>query len=254
VPDRSFVQVSPHPALARSLVDLMRALDRDLEMITLKAIQKPPDLRYHTAEAMAEDLEAYLAGEPVSARSGGFTQIIARLFRETHHATVLQNWGLLWMWHSAVLLLLCTVTNWLKWRDVNSRWPYLALWAGGLIVWAPIFWAIRRRAGPVTFVERQIAHVWGAAVAASISLFIVEMLLGLPVLTLSPDLGLVNGMVFVVKAGILTGTLYVQAAALFITAALMCVFPSVGLLIFGVVSALCFFVPGLKYYREARST
>jgi serine/threonine-protein kinase len=228
--------------------------DRDLEMIALKAIQKPPDLRYHTAEAMAEDLEAYLAGEPVSARSGGLTQVIARLFRETHHATVLQNWGLLWMWHSAVLLLLCTVTNWLQWRDVNSRWPYLALWAGGLIVWAPIFWAIRRRAGPVTFVERQIAHVWGAAVAASISLFIVEMLLGLPVLTLSPVLGLVNGMVFVVKAGILTGTFYVQAAALFITAALMCVFPSIGLLIFGVVSALCFFVPGLKYYREARST
>jgi eukaryotic-like serine/threonine-protein kinase len=228
--------------------------DRDLEMIALKAIQKPPDLRYHTTEAMAEDLEAYLAGEPVSARSGGLTQVIARLFRETHHATVLQNWGLLWMWHSAVLLLLCTVTNWLKWRDVNSRWPYLALWAGGLIVWAPIFWAIRRRAGPVTFVERQIAHVWGAAVAASISLFIVEMLLGLPVLTLSPVLGLVNGMVFVVKAGILTGTFYVQAAALFITAGLMCVFPSVGLLIFGIVSALCFFVPGLKYYREARST
>ena len=73
-----------------------------------------------------------------------------------------------------------------------------------------------RRAGPVTFVERQIAHVWGGAVLASISLFFVEMLLALPVLTLSPVLGLVNGMVFVVKAGILTGTFYVQAVALFL--------------------------------------
>ncbi len=228
--------------------------DRELEMIALKAIQKPTDLRYASAEEMAADLEAYLAGEPVSARSGGFTQVISRLFRETHHATVLKNWGVLWMWHSVVLLLLCLATNTLKWAGVASRWPYSAVWVGGLLVWAPIFWAIRRRAGPVTFVERQIAHVWGGAVAASVSLFIVEMLLGLPVLTLSPVLGLVNGMVFVVKAGILSGAFYIQAAALFIAAGLMCIFPSIGLLIFGVVSSLCFFVPGLKYYREARST
>src|SRR5690606_29927569 len=105
----------------------------------------------------------------------------------------------------------CLVTNFLSAGGVDSRWPYLAVWAGGLAIWAPIFWAIRRRAGPVTFVERQIAHVWGAAVIASISLFIVEMMLGLPVLTLSPVLGLINGMVFVVKAGILNGAFYFQA-------------------------------------------
>ena len=228
--------------------------DRDLEMISLKAIQKPIGLRYSSAAAMADDLESYLAGEPVSARSGGFTQVLARLFRETHHAPVLKNWGVLWMWHSLVLLLLCTSTNLLQHNGVTSRWPYLLLWVGGLAVWAPIFWAIRRRAGPVTFVERQIAHVWGAAVAASVSLFGVEWLLDLPVLTLSPVLGLVNGMVFVVKAGILSGTFYVQAAALFATAGAMCLWPSIGLTIFGIVSALCFFVPGLKYYRESKAS
>jgi serine/threonine-protein kinase len=226
--------------------------DRDLEMIALMALQKPPELRYPSAQAMAEDLEAFLAGEPVSARSGGVSQVVARLFRETHHATVLRNWGLLWMWHSVVLLAICVVTNWMAWRGVESRWPYLALWAGGLAVWAPIFWALRHRAGPVTAIERQIAHLWGASVIGSILLFIVEWVMGEPVLRLAPVLGLLSGMVFLVKAAMLNGVFYVQAGALFLTALAMAQWPAIGHTIFGVVSALCFLVPGWKYYQQRR--
>ena len=57
------------------------------------------------------DLEAYLAGEPISARSGRLTTVVSRALRETHHAAVLENWGLLWIWHSIVILLLCVLTN-----------------------------------------------------------------------------------------------------------------------------------------------
>jgi eukaryotic-like serine/threonine-protein kinase len=226
--------------------------DRDLEMVALKCLQKLPQLRYASAEGLAADLNAYLSGEPVSARSGGFTQVIARVFRETHHAPLLENWGLLWMWHSVVLLGLCLATNWLVWQKVESRWPYLWIWAGGLAVWAPIFWALRRRAGPVTFIERQIAHLWGAAMIASIELFVIEWLLGLPVLKLSPVLGLISGMVFVVKAGILSGEFYVQSVASFLTAGIMALWPEFGHTIFGIVTGICFFAPGWKYHRQRR--
>lgn len=224
--------------------------DRDLELIALRALQKPPGLRYPTAAAMADDLEAYLGGEPISARSGAFTQVLARLFRETHHATVLENWGLLWMWHSLALVVICLVTNWFAWRKIDSPEPYLALWTVGFGTWAAIFWALRRRAGPVTFVERQIAHVWGACTVATALLFLLEMQLGLPVLTLSPVIALISGMAFVVKAGILTGAFYTQALAMFITSFVMCLAPDYGITIFGFVAAGCFFVPGLKYYRQ----
>jgi len=72
----------------------------------------------------------------------------------------------------------------------------------------------------------------------------------LDVLTLSPVLGLVNGMAFLVKAGMLSGQFYIQAVALFLTAGLMAIFPDYAHLIFGTVSAACFFFPGLKYYRQ----
>ncbi|HEY1598502.1 MAG TPA: serine/threonine-protein kinase [Pirellulales bacterium] len=230
--------------------------DRELEMIALKCLQKPQDLRYESAKLLADDLDAFLADEPTAARSGIFTQVLSRAFRETHHATVLENWGLLWMWHSLALLVTCLLTNLLQWQGATSALPYLALWTAGLGTWAAIFWTLRRRAGPVTFVERQIAHVWAASMISIVVLFYVEMIMGLPVLALSPVLGLVGGMVFVVKAGTLSGQFYFQAAALFATALGMALLERLkiplGLTLFGVVSAACFFLPGLKYYWQRR--
>lgn len=229
--------------------------DSDLEMIALKCLQKPQELRYRSAAALADDLAAYLANEPISARSTNVTQLVSRIFRETHHAGILENWGLLWMWHSLVLFALCVITNWFQWRGIQSRLPYLGLWIVGMGAWAGVFWSLRHRDGPITFVERQIAHVWGASMIASSLLIAVETLLGMPVLALSPVLPLIGATVFVIKAGILSGAFYVQAAALFGTALVMAWIRreglhDYGLALYGFVSALAFFVPGWKYYRQ----
>ncbi|MCZ2344026.1 MAG: serine/threonine protein kinase, partial [Bacteroidales bacterium] len=232
-------------------------IPRDLERVCLKCLQKPSDLRYSSAAVLAADLEAYLAGEPMSVEPGSLGSFVSRLLRETHHAAVLENWGLLWMWHSLMIFLLCLLTQALSWSGVDSHSAYLVLWGTGLLTWGTIFWRLRRRGGPVLFVERQIAHAWAGSVIASIGLFIIEVVRDLASLTLSPVLPLIAGVVFLVKAGTLSGQFYLYAGCYFLTAIVMAVLPqtgpwNMGHLLFGLVSAVSFFFPGLKYYRQRK--
>ncbi|MEM6472668.1 MAG: serine/threonine-protein kinase [Planctomycetota bacterium] len=240
------IEQDPSPPRA-----LRPSLDRDLEMIVIRCLQKPIDLRYLSAGALADDLDAFMADEVVSARSGRFAQVLARIFRETHHAAVLEKWGMLWMWHSLVLLVACFLTWQLEFVGIRNRFVYMGLWTIGLGTWAGMFWKLRQRLGPVTFIERQIAHVWGASMISIGMLFPIEWWLDLEVLALTPLLGVISASVFVVKAGMLTGVFYFQAIALFMTAIVMAIAPRWAHFVFGFVSALCFFVPGYQYWRRS---
>jgi serine/threonine-protein kinase len=81
-------------------------------------------------------------------------------------------------------------------------------------------------------------------------MFILEVLMGQQPLTFSPLLAVAAGMVFLFKAGVLAGIFYIAAIEMFATAVFMAIFPQVGVLLFGLSTAACFFFPGLKYYRQ----
>ena len=74
-----------------------------------------------------------LSGLTIVELAGTLAEIVTRMLGDTHHAPILENWGLLWMWHAVVLLVLCLVTNAMQWRGVDQPGPYLLLWLAALL-------------------------------------------------------------------------------------------------------------------------
>jgi serine/threonine protein kinase len=62
------------------LRDIRPGVPRQLEAICLKCLEKQPEHRYASAAALAEDLDRFLAGEPIEARSRGLWERILHRF------------------------------------------------------------------------------------------------------------------------------------------------------------------------------
>ena len=56
-------------------------IDRDMETITMKCLEKEASRRYGTVEALAEDLDRFLAGQPIHARPTTPTERLAKWAR-----------------------------------------------------------------------------------------------------------------------------------------------------------------------------
>ena len=84
------------------------AIDADLATVCLKCLEKEPAHRYGSAEALAEDLECWLRGEPVLARRvGPGERLVKWVRRRPGHAGLLASLvlvaavglvGILWQW------------------------------------------------------------------------------------------------------------------------------------------------------------
>jgi tRNA A-37 threonylcarbamoyl transferase component Bud32 len=111
---------------------LVPQIDRDLETICLKCLDKEPQRRYPSALALAEDLERYLEDEPVSARRLGEWEL-ARRWMKKHPITAILTWlvaggMLLWIALVATMFPLAAKST----RELQFVGAYVAGFAGFL--------------------------------------------------------------------------------------------------------------------------
>jgi WD40 repeat protein len=99
------------PAAPRSLAP---GLDRDLETVCLRCLERAPERRYGSAAALADDLERWLTGVPIRARPAGRAERLAKWARRRPAVAALSG-----------LLVVLAVTaaglvTW-KWLDAEQQ-------------------------------------------------------------------------------------------------------------------------------------
>jgi serine/threonine-protein kinase len=210
-------------------------IDRDLETICLKCLEKDPQGRYPSAAALADDLERYGAGESITARSTNLLDRLARTLKRSSSDVEFHSWGTLLLWSGAILFACHTA----YFVALQLGLPIWLRWVSGTIQFGLIglaFWRNRPATLlPTTAAERQLWSIWiGYLLAFAVSVLIQEVSAALasanrPVeermaaspWSLYPFSAVLSGLAFFVMGSSYWGGFYAVGLGFFVLAALM---------------------------------
>jgi len=155
-------------------------VERDLETICLKCLEKAPENRYSSAEAVAQDLDRFLKGDEISARSVNVLDRLVRELDRTQHDEEFSAFGTLAFVFAAIIGITQVIVFALTYHGP----PYHVFWIGFARVsqFALMALAYLRfcptRYLPATAAERQLWSIWigyfVACIAAVVAGRIVE--------------------------------------------------------------------------------
>lgn len=121
---------------AKSPRELVSKVPRDLNTICLKCLSKDPQLRYDSAQSLADDLLRFLHGEPIEAKSLGLTGRLVRWAKS--HPALAVTWTAL-----AVFYLIHLICLWglrLPGEGGALHWTLTGL----TVAWAACAWTCQR--------------------------------------------------------------------------------------------------------------
>jgi serine/threonine-protein kinase len=196
-------------------------IDRDLETICLKCLEKDPQMRYAPALDLADDLARYQKGEAIRARPPGWLgalsrQLVRRSFVEP------RAWGSAALWTAAVVLLAHAGVFAILRAGLGSGWLGGCVAAHWLLM-ATVWWHfLAQRRGPFTPEERHGLAIWGGHALASLVLSATALPGGQrELLALYPSQALLTGLALIGAAALFWGWCYLLGAGYFTLALLM---------------------------------
>jgi serine/threonine-protein kinase len=208
-------------------------VDRDLEIICLKCLEKAPTDRYASAEEMANDLGRYRRGEPIVARAMNLFDRVVRALERSQDDLEFQQWGPMLLCFGVILFVAQTsVAALLAFRPDTrflgeTGFLILAVRALQLGLMVLAFWHYRKSALlPRSAAERQLWSIWLGYLAATVIIVLCNFELQrtgrvASELTLYPVWSVLSGLAFFVMGSSYWGRLYVIGLAFFLMAVLM---------------------------------
>ncbi|NND97278.1 MAG: serine/threonine protein kinase, partial [Pirellulaceae bacterium] len=213
---------------------IRREIAADLENICLQAMRYDPQERYATADALADDLNRYLAGESTAAAASGLIDRVAREIRRDQHQSIFGAWGMTLYALGGIIFGTHLVIFFLDYLQM-PRWS--AYWTPRFVMLATIaaliYWARGGSLSPRTVAERPVWSIWMGYLAA---LAVVNLLLvigGIDRAALFPLAAAMSGFGFIAMSGHVWGGSAILGLAFLVVAVVSAFWMTAGSLLFG---------------------
>ena len=235
LPARVVEEHAPPPSLFN------RALPRDLEAVCLRALAKRPEQRYATAQALADDLRAFVAGQTVAARPLTWLRRVRRGLDRRHRDMTFHGWTLLLVLLGVTILVSCAAAN--VWEATLTGGPRMAALLVTAAAQLGVMFLLAARLRPVkeprlTAAERQILAIVPGYYGGTLALWVLNLLLPTPI-PMAPVKAILSGMGFMTLGATIWGWFYVWGAFFFLLALGMTFAAPYGLTLLGAGWLVC---------------
>jgi hypothetical protein len=135
-------------------------VERDVETICLKCLEKDPRRRYASAEALAVDLERYQAGEAISARNLNLVDRLVSVLERSQYDVQFRTYGTL-LFGFAVIVMLWELGIALIVHTQQPFWLLVLAQASRILLLVQLVWYVRPSGlWPTSVAERQMWSIW----------------------------------------------------------------------------------------------
>jgi serine/threonine-protein kinase len=234
------------------------AIDAELQTICLVCLAKNPADRYYaTAGELADDLDRYLAGEPIRVRPANAWHQLSRALRRVGVlAPDFQPWSVVCLASAPVVLATQLAVQAL----FRARQPLWAVWAAFAFQWLVgllLIWRYPGARGRLSYLAGTSVLQWLGTGAASLLLLPLTCPPGGParaaeVLPWYPPLALLLGLTYFIQGRLYWGEHYLVSVLFLALAILLWLLPAWAPLIFGVCYAPYLVYHGLVFRRLGR--